>query len=70
MRAALTRRGVPRTYLLYLGNLHPVSYTHLDVYKRQVLDLQGMNTMRPWRVALAEYLYTEFAELTRSVAVA
>ncbi len=23
VRAALTRRGVPRTYLLYLGNLHP-----------------------------------------------
>ena len=28
-----------------------------------VLDLQRMNTMRPWRVAVAEYLRTEFADL-------
>ncbi len=41
-----------------------------EIMRNMVLDLQGMNTMRPWRVALAEYVYTEFAELTRSVAVA
>jgi hypothetical protein len=28
-----------------------------------MLDLQGMNTMRGWEVALAEYLETAFADL-------
>jgi hypothetical protein len=27
-----------------------------------LLDLQGMNTMRPWPTALAEYLHTHFPE--------
>ena len=34
-----------------------------EIMRNMVLDLQGMNTMRPWRVAVAEYLRTEFADL-------
>jgi dTDP-4-dehydrorhamnose reductase len=34
-----------------------------EVMRNMVLDLQGMNTMRPWQVALEEYLMTEFASL-------
>jgi len=33
--------------------------------RNMVLDLQGMNTMRPWRVAIEEYLTTEFASQCR-----
>ncbi len=41
-----------------------------EIMRNLVLDLQGMNTMRPWRQALAEYLHTEFADLVRVSAVA
>lgn len=41
-----------------------------EIMRNMVLDLQGMNTMRPWRIALTEYLFTEFADLARSAAVA
>ena len=34
-------RGVPILVLLYFVYYGPVSYTHLDVYKRQVLDRAG-----------------------------
>ncbi len=34
-----------------------------EIMRNQVLDLQGMNTMRPWREALQEYLLREFADL-------
>jgi dTDP-4-dehydrorhamnose reductase len=34
-----------------------------EIMRNQVLDLQGMNTMRPWREALQEYLLQEFADL-------
>jgi dTDP-4-dehydrorhamnose reductase len=34
-----------------------------------VLDLQRMNTMRPWPVALAEYLTVEFPDLVADPAV-
>ena len=34
-----------------------------EIMRNMVLDLQGMNTMRPWRVALEEYLRTEFASM-------
>jgi dTDP-4-dehydrorhamnose reductase len=41
-----------------------------EIMRNLVLDLQGMNTMRPWPIALAEYLHTEFAEMVADVAVA
>jgi len=34
-----------------------------EIMRNMVLELQGMNTMRPWRVALEEYLRTEFASM-------
>jgi len=33
-----------------------------EIMRNLLLDLQGMNTMRPWRVALAEYLHTQFPD--------
>lgn len=40
-----------------------------EIMRNMVLDLQGMNRMRPWRVALEEYLLTEFADLVADVRV-
>lgn len=37
-----------------------------EIMRNMVLDLQGMNTMRPWPVALEEYLHQEFPALVRS----
>jgi len=37
-----------------------------EIMRNMVLDLQGMNTMRPWRVAIEEYLMTEFSFLRAS----
>jgi dTDP-4-dehydrorhamnose reductase len=34
-----------------------------EIMRNLLLDLQGMNTMRPWPVALEEYLRTRFPEL-------
>lgn len=33
-----------------------------EIMRNLVLELQGMNTMRPWQVALEEYLRTEFRD--------
>jgi dTDP-4-dehydrorhamnose reductase len=33
-----------------------------EIMRNFLLDLQGMNTMRPWPTALEEYLYTQFPE--------
>jgi dTDP-4-dehydrorhamnose reductase len=33
-----------------------------EIMRNLVLDLQGMNTMRPWQVALEEYLYTQYPD--------
>jgi dTDP-4-dehydrorhamnose reductase len=41
-----------------------------EIMRNLVLDLQGMNTMREWRVALAEYLRTDFAEAQTEAVVA
>jgi len=41
-----------------------------EIMRNLVLDLQGMNTMRPWRVALAEYLQVEFPDLVSASRVA
>ena len=37
---------VPFIFLAYMGGVLPVSYTHLDVYKRQVLVL--LMRILPW----------------------
>jgi dTDP-4-dehydrorhamnose reductase len=34
-----------------------------EIMRNMNLDLQGMNLMRPWQVALEEYLHNEFADL-------
>ncbi len=36
-----------------------------EIMRNMHLNLQGLNTMRPWQVALAEYLHTEFGDLVR-----
>ncbi len=41
-----------------------------EIMRNLVLDLQGMNTMRPWEEVIWEYLHTEFAELVSEVRVA
>lgn len=40
-----------------------------EIMRNMALDLQGMNSMRPWPVALEEYLVTEFADLVAEVRV-
>lgn len=37
-----------------------------EIMRNLVLELQGMNSMRPWRTALEEYLEVEFPDLIRS----
>ena len=32
-----------------MGGIHPVSYTHLDVYKRQVYDTVKLSEENSWR---------------------
>ncbi len=36
-----------------------------EIMQNLHLDLQGLNTMRPWRVALEEYLHVHFGHLVR-----
>lgn len=40
-----------------------------EIMRNMALDLQGMNSMRPWPVALEEYLLTEFADLVAEVRI-
>ncbi len=41
-----------------------------EIMRNMALDLQGMNTMRPWPVALADYIHTNFSDLVASDAPA
>ncbi|MGW5363247.1 SDR family oxidoreductase [Actinopolymorpha pittospori] len=41
-----------------------------EIMRNLVLDLQGMNTMRPWQEALEEYLTVNFTDLVRAVRIA
>lgn len=34
-----------------------------EIMRNMALDLQGMNTMRPWPIALADYIHTYFPDL-------
>ena len=40
-----------------------------EIMRNMALDLQGMNTMRPWPVALAEYLENHFSDLVEAVSL-
>jgi dTDP-4-dehydrorhamnose reductase len=50
----------------YFAEEFPSARPPSEIMRNMVLDLQGMNTMRPWRVALEEYLLTEFRSLVAS----
>ena len=54
-----TRRG----RLRLLRRRVPVVRPRSEIMRNLHLDLQGLNAMRPWPVALAEYLHTEFGDL-------
>ena len=41
-----------------------------EIMRNMALDLQGMNTMRPWQIALADYIETYFADLMVPAALA
>ena len=45
----------------------PSERPYSEIMRNMALDLQGMNTMRPWPEALAEYLENHFADLLTSV---
>lgn len=50
----------------------PSTRPRSEIMRNMVLDLQGMNLMRPWPVALEEYLQRHFADLvskTRAAAL-
>lgn len=54
--------------LVEVGSEHfaeefPSTRPRSEIMRNLTLDLQGMNTMRPWPVALDEYLRTEFPGL-------
>ena len=44
---------------------YPSVRPYSEIMRNLHLELQGLNTMRPWPVALAEYLRNEFAELVQ-----
>jgi dTDP-4-dehydrorhamnose reductase len=74
-----TRYDVAKKILEVLGVQHDVELVEVDsaffmdefpaprprteAMRNLVLDLQGMNTMRPWEESLEEYLTTAFADL-------
>jgi dTDP-4-dehydrorhamnose reductase len=53
----------------YFAAEFPSARPRSEIMRNMTLDLQGMNLMRPWREALAEYLETEFADLIADVRV-
>lgn len=54
----------------YFADEFPSIRPRSEIMRNMVLDLQGMNTMRPWEEVIWEYLHTEFAELVAEVCVA
>jgi dTDP-4-dehydrorhamnose reductase len=46
---------------------YPSVRPYSEIMRNLHLELQGLNTMRPWPVALAEYLRTEFPDLMREL---
>lgn len=47
----------------FFAESYPTPRPRSEMMRNLMLDLQGMNTMRDWEVALAEYLETAFADL-------
>lgn len=47
----------------YFADSYPTPRPRSEMMRNLMLDLQGMNTMRDWEVALEEYLVTAFADL-------
>lgn len=42
---------------------YPAARPYSEIMRNMHLQLQGLNTMRPWRIALTEYLRTEFGDM-------
>jgi dTDP-4-dehydrorhamnose reductase len=60
--------------LVEVGSEHfaeqfPSERPRSEIMRNMILDLQQMNTMRPWPVALEEYLQVEFPDLVADTAV-
>jgi dTDP-4-dehydrorhamnose reductase len=47
----------------YFKDSYPTPRPRSEMMRNLMLDLQGWNTMRPWEVALEEYLTSAFADL-------
>lgn len=52
----------------YFADDYPSERPPSEIMRNMALDLQGMNSMRPWREALEDYLLTHFADLAAPVA--
>ena len=54
----------------YFAEEFPAPRPRSEIMRNMVLDLQHMNSMRPWRVALEEYLLTEVMTMRASTTLA
>jgi dTDP-4-dehydrorhamnose reductase len=54
----------------FFAESYPTPRPRSEMMRNLMLDLQGMNTMRDWEVALAEYLESAFADLRVGVKIA
>lgn len=52
----------------YFAEQYSSNRPRSEIMRNYVLELQGMNTMRPWHLAIDEYLRTEFADLVAPTA--
>jgi dTDP-4-dehydrorhamnose reductase len=54
----------------FFQQTYPTPRPRSEMMRNLMLDLQGMNTMRGWEIALEEYLITAFADLRVGTKVA
>lgn len=54
----------------FFADEFPTPRPRSEILRNLALDLQGMNTMRPWRVALEEYLLAQFPDLVDQTLIA
>ena len=47
----------------FFNDSYPAPRPRSEMMRNLLLELQGLNTMRPWQIALEEYLVTAFADL-------
>lgn len=52
----------------FFAEQFPSNRPRSEIMRNMALDLQGMNRMRPWRVALEEYLLEDFSDLSATAA--